>query len=440
LIIGAVARRALSRRPSLPRLNKSFRIYGPFAGHGIAPDGNDLMSQAIYFDWAVSTMFGWGVYGLNLIRHWSDVAGTPAYTLAQLHLESLAGMDPLALRSIAQKLVDSDVLRIERLGAAARSRPLDGTVLHALGNKFSGSTLPSRGGPTGRATVGMIFFEDTNLPDAATVARDYDLIVTGSSWCEAVMRSQGVSNVTTVLQGIDPSLFHPGPSAGTLAGRFAVYSGGKLERRKGQDLLLLAFRAFAARHPDAVLVSSWHSPWPVTALTVNENAGIVPLRLGADGRIDATNWAVENGVPADQFIDLGTVPNHLMARVLREMDVAVFPNRCEGGTNLVAMECMACAVPVILANCTGQRDLVATGAPYPLDRLSPATRVDFGTDGWGECDVEEILEMLEYVYAHRDKARRRGEAGARAMEALSWRNQIGQLHRALAPLGVAAAA
>jgi glycosyltransferase involved in cell wall biosynthesis len=423
-----------------PGFNRLFTNSGPTAARGIAAGGNDLMAQPIFFDWAVSTMFGWGVYGLNLIRHWSGVAGTPAYTLSQVHLESLAGMDPLALRSIAQKLVDSDVLRIERMNPAARSKPLDGIVLHALGNRFSGSTRPGHGGSIGRATVAIIFFEDTILPDAAAVAREYDLIVTGSSWCEAVLRSHGVGNVTTVLQGIDPSLFHPGPSAGTLEGRFAVYSGGKLERRKGQDLLLLAFRAFAARHADAVLVCSWHSPWPVTALTVNENPALVPLRLAADGRIDANAWAVENGVPAEQFIDLGTVPNHLMARVLREMDVAVFPNRCEGGTNLVAMECMACGVPTILANCTGQRDIVATGAPYPLDRLTPATRVDFGTDGWGECDVEEILEMLEYVYTHREKARRRGAAGAVAMQAMSWRNQIGQLHRALAPLGVAIAA
>jgi len=397
------------------------------------------MEQAVYFDWAVSTLFGWGVYGLNLLRHWPAVAGAPAYTLSPVHLESLAGMDPLGLRAIAQTLVDSDQVRLRR-AAEGQSLPLDGVVLHALGNRFNGSTHPRRGGPTGRATVAMIFFEDTILPDAATVARDYDLIVAGSSWCEAVLRSHGVRNVATVLQGIDPSLFHPGPRAGTLEGRFAVFSGGKLERRKGQDLVLRAFRSFAARHPEAILVTSWHSPWPVTALTVNEGSTLQPLSLTAEGRIDAAGWAVANGISPDQYIDLGVVPNHLMARVLREMDVAVFPNRCEGGTNLVAMECMACGVPAVVADNTGQRDLVATDTTFPLRRLAPVVRPDFGTEGWGECDVEEILESLEYVYANREAARRRGLLGARVMRDWNWRDQIGELHAALAPLGVRAAA
>jgi glycosyltransferase involved in cell wall biosynthesis len=278
------------------------------------------------------------------------------------------------------------------------------------------------------------------LPDAGAVAQEYDLIVTGSTWCEDILRSHGVRNVATVFQGVDPSLFHPAPRAGTMQGRFAVYSGGKLERRKGQDLLLQAFRIFAARHSEAVLVTSWHSPWPVTALTVNENESLAPLCLTSEGRLDASGWAAANGIAEDQFIDLGMIPNHLIGRVLREMDVAVFPNRCEGGTNLVAMECMACGVPTILADCAGQRDLVATGAPYALDQLKPAARVAFGTDGWGECNVEQIVFLLEQVYTDRAEARRRGQACAEAMQHWSWRNQISKLHSVLTPLGVRAAA
>jgi glycosyltransferase involved in cell wall biosynthesis len=129
-----------------------------------------------------------------------------------------------------------------------------------------------------------------------------------------------------------------------------------------------------------------------------------------------------------------------MARVLREMDVAVFPNRCEGGTNLVAMECMACGVPTIVADSTGQRDLVATDTTFPLRRLAPVVRADIGTEGWGECDVGEILESLEYIYGNREAARRRGLLGARVMRDWNWRDQIGELHAALAPLGARAAA
>ena len=46
--------------------------------------------------------------------------------------------------------------------------------------------------------------------------------------------------------------------------RFIVYSGGKLEHRKGQDIVVAAFREFVKTHPDAVLATTWHNQWPMT--------------------------------------------------------------------------------------------------------------------------------------------------------------------------------
>ena len=94
-------------------------------------------------------------------------------------------------------------------------------------------------------------------------------------------------------------------------------------------------------------------------------------------------WAVANGLDAGQIIDIGTLPNHAMGRVLQEMDVALFPNRCEGGTNLVAMECMACSLPTIVSANTGHLDLVANRcALCPETRQNPlpvATETAIGT-------------------------------------------------------------
>ena len=47
-----------------------------------------------------------------------------------------------------------------------------------------------------------------------------------------------------------------------------------------------------------------------------------------------------------------------MPDVLRRADVALFPNRCEGGTNLVAMEAAAVGVPVVLSANTGHLDVI----------------------------------------------------------------------------------
>jgi glycosyltransferase involved in cell wall biosynthesis len=392
------------------------------------------MRDPLYFQWGISTLFGWGVYGLNLLRHWQAVSGSPAYGIGQIDLDSLRGMDPLSLRALAQPLVDSDQMRIRLAGEGGPSGPLDGIVLHSLGNHFAGSTLPRAGGVTGRATCGVIFFEDTNLPSPRDICSDYALIVAGSSWCEEVLRAKGVENVTTVIQGIDPSLFHPAPRADALAGRFAVFSGGKLEHRKAQDLVVLAFRAFAQRHPEAILVTAWHSPWAAPALSLNRNPKIAPIALTAEGKVDMAAWVAANGIDAGQYFDLGPIPNHLMPRVLREMDVALFPNRCEGGTNLVAMECMAAGLPTILSDNTGHKDLTATGTAFTLTRQAPVLAEDIGTEGWGESDVEEIVERLETVWRDREGARRKGLAGAEALAKLSWRNQIAALHEVLALL------
>jgi len=391
------------------------------------------MQQALLFQWGVSTLYGWGIIGLNLLRHWRAAAGTPAYCGGKIHIDSLGGMDPLALRALMPMLIENSELRDRWPAVIADTGRFDGIVLHALGNRFSGAIRPCDGGLTGHTTCAAIFFEDTVLPDAMTVVEDYAVIITGSSWGEQILRAAGVSNVTTVIQGIDPSVFHPAPRSGALAGRFAVFSGGKLEHRKAQDLVLLAFRAFASCHPEAVLVTAWHSPWPNVAVTLNRNPELASIGFDTEGKVNATAWIVANGLAKDQFIDLGSVPNHLMARVLREADVAIFPNRCEGGTNLVAMECMASGVPTIVSDNTGHKDLVATGAPYALRRQGPVA-TDIGTDGWGESDVDEIIETLEQVWADREEASRRGAAGAAAMAEWAWSDYARRLHDTLARL------
>ena len=278
----------------------------------------------------------------------------------------------------------------------------------------------------GAKTVGIIFLEDTSVsPEGLARAASYPVIIAGSSWSRTVLESQGVRGVHTVLQGIDPTRFHPAPRLGTLAGRFVVFSGGKLEYRKGQDLVVQAFRAFAQRHADALLVTAWSSPWPEYAVTVNRNPDIVPIGL-VDGGIDPAAWTHANGIPASQVLHLGPIPNADMPGILREVDVGLFPNRGESGTNLVAMEAMACGVPCILSMNTGHLDLIgdglrclALGRQYAL--------AESGCDGGGTSDVDEMVEVLEAVYQQRDAAAEIGWRGATFMAGLSWPKQIATL-------------
>ncbi len=139
------------------------------------------------------------------------------------------------------------------------------------------------------------------------------------------------------------------------------------------------------------------------------------------------DWAEANGIPPSAFIDLGLVPNRKMPSVLWDMDAAVFPNRCEGGTNLVAMEAMACGVPCIISANTGHLDIIADDNCFALDDQRSVTDPYGDFSMWQESQVEQILEMLERIYSDRTEAKRRSNRGVKTMQALSWSNQTAKL-------------
>jgi glycosyltransferase involved in cell wall biosynthesis len=286
--------------------------------------------------------------------------------------------------------------------------------------------------------AGVIFFEDTRFDtEALAFARNLDVIVAGSTWNAEVLRSLGLTNVRVALQGIDPSVFHPAPNTGQLSDRFVVFSGGKLEFRKGQDIVVAAFRTFRARHPEALLVTAWHNHWPhlITDLSLAGHVRGIPA-VAQDG-LRIPEWLASNGIPTDAVLDVGATPHALMGQIIREADLAIFPNRCEGGTNLVAMECMASGVPTVVSANTGHLDIVRMGGCIPLERqrrVPRPTRFYRGTEGWGESDVEELVEAMERVYADRAAARRLAVEGAARMAQLTWSNQVGVLLDVLAPL------
>ncbi|WP_223677631.1 glycosyltransferase family 4 protein [Azospirillum agricola] len=291
-------------------------------------------------------------------------------------------------------------------------------LLHALGNGFVAGPASERF--RGRANIGVIAYEDT-LFDAAVLerARSYDRLVVHSDYNRRLLADQGITNVGVALQGIDPSEIGPMPGSGRFGDRFVVFSGGKLEFRKAQDVVLTAFRIFQQRHPEALLVTAWHNAWPALSQGIAESPLIeAPPEIGSDGRLKITDWALRHGVPADAFVDLGFLGRGQIAPILADCHAAVFPNRCEGATNLVAMEAMGCGVPVILSANTGHLDLIRPDPTTPdncwaLTRQAPTSNPKGKRTDWMESSVEEVVEHLEAI--HRDRA----EAKARADRALA---------------------
>jgi len=367
--------------------------------------------------WTIGMPSGWGTYGVNLAVEAMQRGISPAIPFSASDLK-------LTPRQAEAMKAPMDKYQYWRALGERDAIDVAFPMLFAMGDKLD--LPPKLQKVKGRPELGIVFFESATIPRVnIEAARRFAAIITGSSWNAGILERHGLT-VRNVLQGIDPDVFHPLARSGQLAGRFAVFSGGKLEYRKGQDLVVAAFKKFQARHSDAVLVTAWHSPWPEASegLAVSSHVqSAPPIR---DGRLDVAAWLLANGLPQGSFLDVGPLVNATTPFILRDMDVAVMPSRCEGGTNLVAMECMACGVPTILSRNTGHLDLIREDNCYSLDLQIPMGQVTGRPDleGWGESSVQEIVNKLEQAYTDRADAQKRGAAAALFMKDWSWSAQI----------------
>lgn len=349
----------------------------------------------VVLTWAPDGATGWGLYGLHLAiqlrRLGRDVRLAVPANLATI---------PPALRGLlpdpAAPLPAPDV-------------PL--VLVSALGNSFD--PPPTLEMPNPVHHVGLAVFEDTGLtPEHVANLRQYDRLVAPSAWCAGILASHGL-NSTVVTQGYDDSVFHPAPRVRARVGdpgwdgRVLVFSGGKLEYRKGQDLVIAAFRLFrqTSEGTHAVLVTAWDNPWPQTMEGIWSAGHVKGTPVAKNGETDLSGWLAVNGVPREAHLDLGRLSQAQAAQAIRECDVAVFPNRAEGATNMVLAECLALGVPCVITTCTGQADMTALAHVTLLPSgpaVKPPVRLYRGTDGWGETDVETLaLRMSDAAHVPR---------------------------------------
>lgn len=391
-----------------------------------------MTPSAIGIGWQLGVPSGWGTYGVNLALELARRGIAPKIFQVYAQMTMTPAQAAILAPYLERQPQNREIVRAE----APVHLPYP--FLHPTADKLDATGPLSH--IVGRPDIALTFFETAIIPKVnVDLAKRFAVIVTGSSWNAEILKRHGVANVVNCPQGVDLSLFAPRPKQGRFGERFVVFSGGKLEYRKGQDLVLAAFQKFQTKYPDALLVTAWHSPWTQLTETMKASPHLTHIPLvGANGKIDMAGWATANGIPASAFVDLGTLHNAEAPNILREADVALLPSRCEGGTNLVAMECMACGVPVILSRNTGHLDLIAPGNSYPLDLQIPIGAITGrkDMDGWGESSIDEIVRRLEEAYTDRAELARRSASAAQFMQSWSWPAQVGRFLEVVAPFMV----
>ncbi len=364
------------------------------------------------------TAHGWGVCGRYVASELANISDLKYVT------------DPFEFKNIGNeeqfKALSQCFLPVEQLNGPLDANGricLESPVIQAItGIDF----LPYLTKVKGSKTVGYIFFEDNVLSrEALQHASDYfDVVAVGSSWCEEVLHTYGFFKTKTVIQGIDNSIFYPAEPKDRYKDSFVIYSGGKLEFRKGQDLVIRAVKVMQERYKDVVLVSSWYNSWPASLATMSYSP-YIKFEMPEGEYQDAVNHLlVINGIDVNRSITYPPLRNNIMPEVYKNTDIGLFSNRCEGGTNLVMMEYMACGRPVIASNLTGHCDVIdekyAILAPKKRDiELKKDNRV---IAKWGDPDLDYIIDKLDWAYHNRDALQKMGEEGAKAMSKFTWKD------------------
>lgn len=308
-------------------------------------------------------------------------------------------------------------------------RAIPGPVLHILKNELLVPQFAARG----TKNYGYVFFEQELTDESVKNAEQYELVLTGSRWCRNRMLDRGIKNTAVLHQGVDTERFFPGKKIRTDS-LFRLFSGGKFEFRKGQDIVLRAFKTLQDRYPDLQLCAAWYNYIPATMGMMEQSNQIAckipkPLLSRSHALSDA-EWqefiqdlCVTNGIDPDRVEVIGRRDNSEMRNVYLDTDLGVFPNRCESGTNLVMMEYMACGKPVIAADSTGQRDVLDQRCAALLTRMETChiyDRSGRSVSAWVTPNVDDVVRLIEQFYHQRDQMAALGVRAAEHVQQFTW--------------------
>jgi glycosyltransferase involved in cell wall biosynthesis len=359
-----------------------------------APPKKHLSSKPVYLGLIRGDGYGWGVCSRYLIQELSE---------------------------------ELDVHVLNREDGSDANNQLDGTLFQGLANH---EFLPLFDQARGKQNFAYTFFENELTSASMENAKKYDLVLGGSSWCRDRMLEKGIDNCDILIQGVDTGLFYP-VRRPPPEDKFVIFSGGKFELRKGQDLVLRALKILQEKYADIYLVNCWYNLWPASTRLMEYSRHIrFKYVEGESWQQVMRRTYMENGLDPDRIITFDLLAQQKQRDLFAQTHIGVFPNRCEGGTNLVLMEYMACAKPVIASHTSGHKDILTSENAIRLTDMQDFNLVD--SDGtlvgrWQEPSLDELVAQIEYAYHHRDAIQRIGSKAGEVLKGFTWKHTARRL-------------
>ena len=129
-----------------------------------------------------------------------------------------------------------------------------------------------------------------------------------------------------------------------------------------------------------------------------------------------------HGIDTDRVITVGQRDHRLLPSLYHATDLGLFPNRVEGGNNMVLMEYMACGKPALVSYNSGHTDIVRRANSVLIECHKPMER-RVGpelTVVLNDPSLSETIEKLEWCYQHRDQLQPIAHHAAADMRSFSW--------------------
>ena len=256
--------------------------------------------------------------------------------------------------------------------------------------------------------IGYTVWESTKLPDDWLEPMQIpDQLWTPSSFCKQVIVNHGFNSdkIRVVPEGIDPTIFHPNvtplPGSDKIKG-FKFLNVGKYEERKCTPYMIRAFDEEFKNTKDVVLILSCHNPFE-KGFDIREKLGSLKLKC------------------PEKILLINPVKEHQsVAQLYASCDAFLFPSRAEGW-GLPIIEALACGLPTIVTNYSGQTEYLTKEMAYLLDYEFEDINIPFfaSKDGyygqWARPDMDQFRYYLRYIYENQEEARQKGLDAAKCV-------------------------
>ena len=248
--------------------------------------------------------------------------------------------------------------------------------------------------------------------------KEFDELWVPSKWQRDVTIAQGYdpNKIKVVPEGVDTSVFYPETTTHELTsdGRFKFFLAGRWDYRKSTKEIIETFLKTFDKDEPVDLIVSIDNPFSGDGLETTEN------RLKYYGLEDERVKIIHFPSREDYV------------KILKSCHVFLSCARSEGW-NLPLIEAMACGIPSIYSNCSGQLEFAAgKGIPVNILGEKPASDSSYNhfneyAGNYYEPDFEDLSKKIKLAYEFNNDLKKNAiEDSSKIREQFSW-EKIGEI-------------